>query len=65
MPECEEGFCKILLALWATWFISFVYNVFHEYCLFVVLKKGQMVPNLTILFVALVIPLLSIILFLT
>ena len=21
MPECGEGFCKILLALWATWFI--------------------------------------------
>jgi hypothetical protein len=23
MPECGEGFCKILLALWATWFIFF------------------------------------------
>jgi hypothetical protein len=21
MPECGEGFFKILLALWATWFI--------------------------------------------
>jgi hypothetical protein len=21
MPECDEGFCKILSALWATWFI--------------------------------------------
>jgi hypothetical protein len=23
MPECGEGFCKILLALWATWFIFY------------------------------------------
>jgi hypothetical protein len=23
MPECGEGFCKILLALWATWFFFF------------------------------------------
>jgi hypothetical protein len=26
MPECGEGFCKILLALWATWFIFLVCN---------------------------------------
>jgi hypothetical protein len=26
MPECGEGFLKILLALWATWFICFACN---------------------------------------
>jgi hypothetical protein len=26
MPECGESFCKILLALWATWFISWLIN---------------------------------------
>jgi hypothetical protein len=28
MPEYGEGFCKILLALWATWFIVFLCNHF-------------------------------------
>jgi hypothetical protein len=27
IPECAEGFCKILLALWATWFISFLQDM--------------------------------------
>jgi hypothetical protein len=29
MPECGEGLCKILLALWATWFIFAVVVVLH------------------------------------
>jgi hypothetical protein len=27
MPKCGEGFCKILLALWATWFMKSVDEV--------------------------------------
>jgi hypothetical protein len=31
MPECGEGFCKILLALWATWFIIGLNIPFEEF----------------------------------
>jgi hypothetical protein len=27
MPEYGDGFCKILLALWATWFVCFLFFV--------------------------------------
>jgi hypothetical protein len=47
MPECGEGFCKILLALWATWFIHtltcwmllFLKSYLFSPCVCVLLKK--------------------------
>jgi hypothetical protein len=33
MPECVVGFCKILLALWATWFFFLYVIIFAQYSL--------------------------------
>ena len=32
MPKCGEGFCKILLAVWATWFIILQKLAFCKIC---------------------------------
>jgi hypothetical protein len=42
MPESGEGFCKIVLALWATWFIILQKLAFARYVtLFVCLFFGN------------------------